>query len=684
MAKKRTTGRKEPKLSQSALSRRDFFRSGAAAGVGAAVLSSGEAHGQGVRWDYEADVVVLGSGCVGLHAAVRARDLGASVLVIDQNFDVGGKLVHSGGWTSLGGGDAIQERDRMAADPQGLGLTAPKIKPENLEDDPDRLFRDMTDWSVVDATGVARYRYNDRELHRAWADNAPKTRQFMMDNYVRFARIDGTHQGGGMSRGRAARAIMKLADKTDIKAGTLSRQDRGDPAAERHSPFNPMRTIPGASAEALGAPGWVYGGFVIARSLEFSAREKGVRFMLNRHMVELIREQPFAGRVIGVKARYTPRMHPETGARLESFWQNGNIDERAETIHIRARKAVIVATGGMQGSVPLRTMIDPRMVEPSIEYGPSSLIGPLNMDGSGIIAGMKIGANLAGMMQNYQHSLASPTVSSVLGTRDAVASIFPGHPAFLFARAKGIAIGGAGWEHAIAVNQVGQRFYNEREIGNISSDAKYPPGSDGTRNPFVPLDWRNASAAQVKAQYKRSAASDAALAMNEGSRAPDYASGPVWAIFDSAAVTRGGWKIRYPYIADPPDGYFHKADTLAELAKKVMGHPHQKMPLKYLVETVTRYNAFADKGADEDFEKPVLHRIDTPPFYAAIASIRVLDSYGGLRINGKAQVLDTQGQVIAGLYAGGEASGGGWQHGIGRASVHGYIAGTHAAQEQSA
>ena len=93
----------------------------------------------------------------------------------------------------------------------------------------------------------------------------------------------------------------------------------------------------------------------------------------------------------------------------------------------------------------------------------------------------------------------------------------------------------------------------------------------------------------------------------------------MWAIFDSAAVARGGWKIRYPYIADPPDGYFHKADTLAELAKKVMGHPHQKMPLKYLEETVARYNALADKGVDEDFEKPVLHRIDTPPFYAATA-----------------------------------------------------------------
>src|SRR6266446_5355776 len=359
MAKKRGTGRKEPKLQDGkALSRRDFFASGAAAGVGAAVLSGREALAQeassgarGIVWNYEADVVVLGSGCVGLHAAVRARDLGASVLVIDQNFDVGGKLVHSGGWTSLGGGDPIQERDRAAADPDRLGLAAPRVKPADLEDDPDRLFRDMTDWSVV--------------------------------------------------------------DETDVKAGTISPQDRGDLAGERHSPFNPMRTIPGGLGEAVGAPGWVWGGFAIARSLEFSAREKGVRFMLNRHMDDLIREEPFSGRVLGVKARYTPRLHPATGARLESFWQNGNIDERAETLHIRARKAVIVATGGMHGNVHLRTMTDPRMVEPSIEYGPSSLIGPLNMDGSGIIAGMKIGANLAGMMQNYQHSLASPTISSV-------------------------------------------------------------------------------------------------------------------------------------------------------------------------------------------------------------------------------------------------------------------------------
>src|SRR5437899_1362461 len=138
MAKKRNGGRKELKLqNEKALSRREFFKSGAAAGVGAAVLSvPSPSHAQGIQWNYDVDVVVLGSGCVGLHAAVRARDLGASVLVIDQNFDVGGKLVHSGGWTSLGGGDPIQERDRAGVDPDHLGLTAPRVKAADLEDDP--------------------------------------------------------------------------------------------------------------------------------------------------------------------------------------------------------------------------------------------------------------------------------------------------------------------------------------------------------------------------------------------------------------------------------------------------------------------------------------------------------------------------------------------------------------------
>jgi hypothetical protein len=669
------------------ISRRSFVKAGASAGIGAAALggltrSVAQESPSEIQWNYEVDVLVLGSGAVGLTAAVRARDLGASVIVVEQNFDVGGKMVHSGGRTSLGGGDAIQERDRTGADPEGLGLSDPMIPKEDLEDDPDRLFRDMTDWSVVDESGVARYRYNDRELHRAWADNTVATRQFLLDNHVRFARIDGTHNGGGMTRARAARSIMKLADRTDIKAGTLSPEDRGDPDQERSSPFNPMFDTPGSPADRLGAPGYVYGGFTMSRSLEFSAREKGVLFMLNRHMDEIIREEQFSGRVLGVRASYTPRFHPETGERLESYWSNGNLDDRSDTVTIRARKAIIVGTGGMHGNLQLRTMMDPRLSEESLEVGTSALIGPYNMDGSGVIAGMKIGANLAGMMQNFQHYSGSPRISSTIGTRDSVGRIYPGHPAFLFAKSRGIDLSRRDWEHLIVVNQVGQRIYNETAIpdGNIQN-AVYPAGSSGTRKEFIPEDWHNASVEHIRESYSRSAAADAAMAMNEASEPPDYAPGPIWAIFDAAAADRQGWPIRYPYIADPPDGYFHIADTLAELAEKVMGHPQQKLPLKYLEETVARYNEFAARGVDEDFEKPDMHRISTPPYYAASVRIRLLDSNGGLRINGKAQVVDIQGEVIPGLYAGGEASGGGEMHGLGRALVHGYMAGTHAAGE---
>src|SRR5262249_32961875 len=158
MAKKRDAGRNEDK----ALSRRDFVTQGAVAGARAAVLSA-PASAQpspstpALQWNYEADVVVLGAGCVGLHAAVRARDLGASVIVLEQNFDVGGKLVHSGGWTSLGGGDAIQKRDSAGSGPPRLRLTPPLGKPGDLYDDFHRLFFGVSHLSVVDSPRRSRY-----------------------------------------------------------------------------------------------------------------------------------------------------------------------------------------------------------------------------------------------------------------------------------------------------------------------------------------------------------------------------------------------------------------------------------------------------------------------------------------------------------------------------------------------
>ena len=402
MAKGKDGARAPGRDAHAGVSRRDIFKKGVATGVlGAAALSApGRALAQtppGINWNYEADVIIVGAGCSGLPAAIRARDAGLSVILIDQNFDVGGKMLHSGAQVSLGGGDPVQMRDiRGESDREGFIKAKPAHKPEEMTEDPDFLFRDVTDWSVIDNGANAPYRFNERELHRAWADNCAGTRQFLIDNYVRFGRISGTHPNGGISRARRATAFLMLGEKTDIKAGTVTRQDAGVQGVSS-SAFAPRFMDTGAQ---LVAPGAVTNGAALSRGLEFSAREKGARFILNRRMTELIRERPFEGRVLGVKAHYSPRFDPQSGEQLKSYWNNGNIEDKTETIYLRARRAVMVSTGGHSQNAQFRSMFYPAMRDPAYGSSAMALLGPRGQDASGIIAGMRIGANLAGMQQN--------------------------------------------------------------------------------------------------------------------------------------------------------------------------------------------------------------------------------------------------------------------------------------------
>jgi hypothetical protein len=528
------------------------------------------------------------------------------------------------------------------------------------------------------------YRYNEREIQRAMADNAPAARQLMMDNYVRFARIRGSNPNSGISRARQAGPFLKLGAVTDIKAGTITREDAGTLNVHA-SHFAP---IPLVDTSDVAGPDTVGAGACMARCLEFSAREKGIEFMLNRHMDEVIREQPLSGRVLGIRASFSQRHDPDTGEQLQSLWSNGNIEETRETITVRANKGVMIATGGHAGNPQFRSMFYPAMREPAFPASTWAVLGPRGQDASGIIAGMRVGGTLSGMQQN----LAIPITYHIpqrLATRDAYSGELPGHPTFSSRKSTGIALFGTNsFEHLIAVNQVGKRFYNEINLTKRIGLSWFPGGpASGTPNTgvaHVPLDWRNCDPAFVRQIYDRHAGVDAALAMNEGSTAPDYYSGPLWAIFDSAAVERDGWNINPPFTS-LENGYFFVADTIEDLVAQIeAGHEFQRVPLKYLAETVQNWNTAAAAGTDEEFGRGAdapMHQINTPPFYAASLMVVWHDSYGGLRTNGKAQVLDMEGQVIPGLYTGGEASGSGNQHGLARAHVTGFIAGTNVVQE---
>src|SRR5215472_544554 len=74
---------------KAAIDRRSFLASGAAAGAAAttAIAAEPAQAADGIAWDHEVDVVVIGAGAGGLVSAIAAREKGASVLIVEKNFD---------------------------------------------------------------------------------------------------------------------------------------------------------------------------------------------------------------------------------------------------------------------------------------------------------------------------------------------------------------------------------------------------------------------------------------------------------------------------------------------------------------------------------------------------------------------------------------------------------------------
>jgi len=329
---------------------------------------------------------------------------------------------------------------------------------------------------------------------------------------------------------------------------------------------------------------------------------------------------------------------------------------------------VILATGGSTSNVHFRRMFDPRLTEVYQVGGEPYTF----QDASGELAAMAIGASLWGLGNQMLENGATIRAHRAIGTRynyfvwDVHCPIFP------LVRATGLAV--KHWQDLILVNQLGQRFYDESKgdppHGNVSNDIE----------PYTPGDYRNS--ANITYDPTHYNYFNAAMAMNAASQPPDYTAGPIWAIFDAETVARNQWRVTPPHV--DPDSYFFSAHTLAALAVTIT-NPYQAISMDgaTLEATVARYNAFVDAGTDVDFGKPMPpYKIQTPPFYAAWATPNVHDTRAGLRINAQGQVMDMQGQVIPGLYCGGESAGGFNQHGLGRCTTQGYIAGKHAAAER--
>ena len=176
---------------------------------------------------------------------------------------------------------------------------------------------------------------------------------------------------------------------------------------------------------------------------------------------------------------------------------------------------------------------------------------------------------------------------------------------------------------------------------------------------------------------------------------------PIWFVFDRKAKNRYQFGGVMPGQKFPDDWYtsglMHRADSLDALAAAI------GVPASSLCETVDRFNGFARDGKDGDFGRgdsaydnyygdpslphPTMDVIDSGPYHAVRIEAGDLGTKGGLVYNATGRVLRSDGRVIAGLYATGNASAAvmgndyaGAGATIGPAMVFGFVGARHAAE----
>jgi fumarate reductase flavoprotein subunit len=133
-----------------------------------------------------------------------------------------------------------------------------------------------------------------------------------------------------------------------------------------------------------------------------------------------------------------------------------------------------------------------------------------------------------------------------------------------------------------------------------------------------------------------------------------------WQIWDQDAMALGGAAVSgisgmsADLQKEIEAGTVFKADTLKDLAAAI------GVDADNLEKTVQTWNDDMDStGKDSAFGKTFgLKPMKTAPYYAVKVVEYNLGAIGGLRINRKAQVLNTKGEVIPHLYAGGQCAGG--------------------------
>ena len=310
------------------------------------------------------------------------------------------------------------------------------------------------------------------------------------------------------------------------------------------------------------------------------------------------------------------------------------VQRNGQVQRIHARRGVLLATGGFSHNSELRRQYQ------QAPTGSDWTAAAPGSTGDGIIMGTKVGADLGFM----ECAWWSPTYTIPDGRILAL-------------------IAGKSNPGSIMVNRKGKRFTNEAQ-------------------PYENI---------VKEQYASEKRGEKAI--------------PCYLLFDARYRSKYAiGHIKPGKVADDnkipaanfQSGLLSKASSLEELADKL------GIDRETLTDTVNNFNRHARRGEDPEFGRgttrhdryyadqtvspnPSLAPLEKAPFYALRCDPGDLDTKGGLLCDDQARVLATDGGVIDGLYAAGNASAAamgdtypGAGATIGSAMTFAYIAAQHA------
>ncbi|WP_136245430.1 FAD-dependent oxidoreductase [Mycobacterium intracellulare] len=534
-----------------------------------------------MSWDHEVDVVVLGSGGAGLPAALTAVVAGASVEVYEKAATVGGTTAVSGGIVWIPAHNRSPDGELTPAD------ALQYLRAQSLGSMDDELVETFVRTGPAMLDFIEAHSGLQFEIATGFPDYRPE--------------LPGGQPTGGRSLSAAPFDLAQLGEwATRITSFPADWSNVGFDAETR-------ARLHAAIDERTGHL-CVAGTALIAGLLK-GLLDAGVAPHTNARAEELIAD---GSEVTGVRVALPER-----------------------TIRVRARRGVILGTGGFEW--------DPALTQAFLRGPMHGAVSPPNNTGDGLRMAMAHGADLANMGEAWWVPIVQIPGDTIEGK--------PRSRSVRLERTR---------PRSIIVNSAGQRFVNEAcDYNSMAGAFHYLDPRGGYVND---RGWMVFDSVHLQ-RY-------GFLGVEPGQPVPDWfcESADLAELAAKTGIDPGGlartvesWNR---HVADGEDPDFGRGSSAYD-------------------------GYWGDDSATTQAGK-TLGPIDTAPYYAVPVSIGAMGTKGGPRTDHDARVLHVGGEPIPGLFAAGNAMGGvtGRAYGgaggtLGPAMVFGYRAGHAAATGKS-